>query len=170
MKPKWSDRAAKWSLVLCVVTCAFWALGYWRYLGVTRVASGGSFAGVAVRSGNFVFQWGTSPLISRGWHLQNDPPDPLHPEVQNRGVIHATDKRSGATWTLVYVPLWLLFVALGLMPAYRAIVTRRTRYRLARRRCPTCAYDLTGNASGVCPECGTPVEAAALTRGSGAVV
>jgi uncharacterized paraquat-inducible protein A len=25
--------------------------------------------------------------------------------------------------------------------------------------CPTCDYDLTGNISGTCPECGTPVEA-----------
>ncbi len=24
-------------------------------------------------------------------------------------------------------------------------------------QCASCAYDLTGNASGVCPECGTPV-------------
>lgn len=27
--------------------------------------------------------------------------------------------------------------------------------------CPRCRYDLTGNVSGVCPECGTPVAAAA---------
>ena len=36
-------------------------------------------------------------------------------------------------------------------------------WRRARRhppgRCQECAYDLTGNVSGVCPECGTKIEA-----------
>jgi len=121
-------------------------------------------AGVAVRSGSLVLEWGRSPLVpasGRSWVFQNEPPDPLHPEVRNRGLIHVVDKRSGSNWTLVYVPLWLVFVALGLLPAYRAIVMQRTRYRLARRRCSTCSYDLTGNTSGICPECGTPVITAA---------
>ena len=26
-----------------------------------------------------------------------------------------------------------------------------------RKTCPACGYDLTGNTSGICPECGTPV-------------
>lgn len=29
--------------------------------------------------------------------------------------------------------------------------------RLGRRICERCGYDLTGNVSGVCPECGNPV-------------
>ena len=32
--------------------------------------------------------------------------------------------------------------------------------RLLEGRCPTCGYDLTGNISGVCPECGTPIKPA----------
>jgi hypothetical protein len=28
------------------------------------------------------------------------------------------------------------------------------RQRLAKGQCPHCGYDLTGNVSGVCPECG----------------
>jgi hypothetical protein len=31
------------------------------------------------------------------------------------------------------------------------------RRRLSQGKCPNCCYDLTGNTSGVCPECGTPV-------------
>ena len=35
---------------------------------------------------------------------------------------------------------------------------RRRRARLIRAGlCRSCGYDLTGNTSGVCPECGTPV-------------
>ncbi len=31
-----------------------------------------------------------------------------------------------------------------------------------RGRCRTCEYDLIGNVSGVCPECGTPVSTTAM--------
>lgn len=56
------------------------------------------------------------------------------------------------------LPLWmpaLLFAALAGRGWYR--------YRPFRRpgRCPCCGYDLTGNVSGVCPECGHEVAAAA---------
>jgi hypothetical protein len=35
--------------------------------------------------------------------------------------------------------------------------------RIAHRMCPKCSYDLTGNTSGTCPECGTPVPTRAKT-------
>jgi hypothetical protein len=35
--------------------------------------------------------------------------------------------------------------------------------RCARGQCPQCGYDLTGNVSGVCPECGEKRPAADLT-------
>ncbi len=51
------------------------------------------------------------------------------------------------------VPLWILLLLIGLpigMIFYRD-------YRAARRNiglCHKCFYDLAGNTSGVCPECG----------------
>jgi predicted Zn-ribbon and HTH transcriptional regulator len=36
---------------------------------------------------------------------------------------------------------------------------RRRRYRLTHGLCLTCGYNLTGNVSGRCPECGTPAGA-----------
>ena len=41
----------------------------------------------------------------------------------------------------------------GLLTVPRAI---RTRFRLRRGLCPGCGYDLAGNTSGICPECGAP--------------
>lgn len=38
----------------------------------------------------------------------------------------------------------------------------------ARNGCSRCGYDLTGNVSGVCPECGTPI-ATAVADGRAAV-
>lgn len=61
------------------------------------------------------------------------------------------------------MPIWVLTAFFGVpalvrfFPAER--VYHRIRRRISRHRpgiCPTCSYDLTGNASGVCPECGTP--------------
>jgi hypothetical protein len=60
----------------------------------------------------------------------------------------------------------LRFGVVGACVAYLSLVatlaiTRRVRIdREAAResgRCPVCAYDLTGNVSGICPECGTAV-------------
>jgi len=57
-----------------------------------------------------------------------------------------------------------LFLAIALIPLFvglrkkwlEGVRTMRTRLG----RCPECDYDLTGNVSGVCPECGEEVEAA----------
>ena len=58
-----------------------------------------------------------------------------------------------------WVPHWAIVSALAALPAGRLglLVGRRRRAALYRRRglCPACGYDLTGNVTGVCPECGT---------------
>lgn len=42
------------------------------------------------------------------------------------------------------------------MVAYTLL--RRRLFRFQAGHCPQCRYDLTGNTSGVCPECGLPIE------------
>ncbi len=57
------------------------------------------------------------------------------------------------TW--VYLPVALLL-------AYPALAVGRDRWRAHHRPkegfCQQCAYDLTGNITGICPECGAPVD------------
>ena len=48
------------------------------------------------------------------------------------------------------VPLWMPFLALALPTAF---LWHRDR-RPPKGHCQTCGYDLTGNVTGVCPECG----------------
>lgn len=48
------------------------------------------------------------------------------------------------------IPLWIPFV-LTVLPSI--IMWRRNRHRSG--RCIKCGYNLAGNTSGVCPECGT---------------
>lgn len=52
----------------------------------------------------------------------------------------------------VVIPIWLLFAPAALLSIALWIADRR----LVRSGfCSTCGYDLTGNVSGRCPECGT---------------
>jgi hypothetical protein len=52
-------------------------------------------------------------------------------------------------------PPWFLVLLFGFYPAL-AFTLRSVRLRRRRRRnlCIHCGYDLTGNVSGICPECG----------------
>ena len=57
----------------------------------------------------------------------------------------------------VSLPFWLLIPAC-LTPVIAVIRGPLRRYRRRKRGwCVRCGYDLTGNESGVCPECSTPV-------------
>lgn len=70
---------------------------------------------------------------------------------------------------VVRIPYAALLAATAAIPLLRAIsiplgrLAMRRRRSAARRRglCPACRYDLRGNLSGVCPECGTSTIAAA---------
>lgn len=66
--------------------------------------------------------------------------------------------RVGSHW-VVTVPLWcpfILFFAYPTIAFIRGPVRRWRRYR--KGLCVNCGYNLTGNVSGICPECGTKVE------------
>ena len=51
----------------------------------------------------------------------------------------------------------LLLAAFALEEWYFGRAPRRRRLGL----CPNCGYNLTGNVSGICPECGTPTKTGA---------
>lgn len=54
----------------------------------------------------------------------------------------------------------LLIFVLGFYPTLVLVVGRvRRRHRKRRNLCIDCAYSLTGNTSGICPECGTAIPA-----------
>ncbi len=66
------------------------------------------------------------------------------------------DARGYAIW----IPFWLV---IAVFSPFAFVQWRRTLRALSipPNHCPTCRYDLTGNTSGVCPECGGKVTAMA---------
>jgi hypothetical protein len=61
---------------------------------------------------------------------------------------------------IIGFPLWAPVLAFGAYPLIALILSPywRRRYRRERGLCLHCGYDLTGNVSNVCPECGTQIE------------
>ncbi len=55
------------------------------------------------------------------------------------------------------VPICVFVMCLPISMAAGAVLLPRQR-RVQHGRCKKCRYNLTGNVSGVCPECGTKIE------------
>ena len=61
------------------------------------------------------------------------------------------------------IPVWLVAAMFLAYPIWISTFQARRQLRLARDRsehglCVRCSYDLTGNVSGACPECGRKIE------------
>lgn len=67
---------------------------------------------------------------------------------------------AGYGYASIIVPLWIPFL---LVAVPTALLFWRDR-RMPPGHCKKCRYDLTGNQSGVCPECGTPVQASGTPK------
>ena len=121
--------AASTSMVLCIMTAAIW-VGSFAIPNANR-HPGVGFCWLRIAEGN-------DCLILTHGRLEewiNTPWDGTwYPET------------SVAMW----VPAFLLLAAAALLRAGARRISRSHQPWL----CPACAYDLTGNASGICPECG----------------
>ena len=59
-------------------------------------------------------------------------------------------------FAMLVIPLWIPFVTFAAFPTIAFVRAPSRRYRRRKRGlCIGCGYNLTGNESGVCPECGT---------------
>jgi hypothetical protein len=150
-------RFLKWvGLVLCVPILVAWGVSIDRIAALAWYGEN-SFCTVSTYSGIADFRGGTgeSPHghLERGLHAGLAALPKLN--WQARFGLGLPEGRRGPTWCRVGVPLWVLLV-LTLIPT--AFLWYRDR-RWPRGHCQACGYNLTGNESGACPECG---EATAL--------
>jgi hypothetical protein len=56
------------------------------------------------------------------------------------------------------INLWGAVVVASCLPLWRLIAWQRARHAPWNGLCKKCGYNLTGNVSGVCPECGNPIK------------
>jgi hypothetical protein len=62
----------------------------------------------------------------------------------------------------IFLPLWIPFLIVAIPTAF---LWWRDRRRIPPGHCQKCGYNLTGNMSGICPECGEKVDAASAPKG-----
>lgn len=163
----WKRPAPRWLigtlLAACVLLAATWTTSH-----LVTVTFDGSIVHLRLTEGHiamFYYQqptppgvaWSTGPMLPNqrptlkgipwgtGWNVYRGIP-PL--VVGTRGYF---------SWRGGNIELNLPLGALFVVSVVPTIVLARPDRRLWLGHCKRCAYDLTGNVSGVCPECGTPV-------------
>lgn len=180
MKRRLLNFVAALSLVLCAASVAAWVRSQ---RGSDRLAWGRADGLRSVESarGHLVVDWVVDPRPGRSADfrgLRYTRGDALSPinyllflctdgaetrraaawagfawyERRNAGV--------GAARVRAVAPLWSVGAATAAPPAWAAMglaARLRRRRRVRSGRCAGCRYDLTGNVSGVCPECGATV-------------
>jgi hypothetical protein len=169
------------SVLLCVSAVSLWARSYRRYYFATRLSGvqrdrlGLFFTVHGIHSSLGHLYWDRAEArlvggeaVNSGWNFFSEPAVlpfdiiehlgfgffdrsfPVKLPVQPRPLGSPVSRES-----VVAAPYWSVVVLTG-CPAALRIGQYYRRRRLARRGCcPNCDYNLTGNISGVCPECGT---------------
>lgn len=137
-------RICKWTGVgMCLLICAAWGCGF----TFERKFDGGHY-GITLFDG-FLSLYRIPPELAPARAWANAPLVDLatwYPRIQLHAVM---------SW--IELPLWLVLSASVLATTW---LWRPSRSR--KKGCVECGYSLTGNVSGVCPECGTAIEK--LTR------
>jgi hypothetical protein len=145
-------RVAKWvGTVACLVLVALFAVS-WAHMFRRRVDVIGHFSFMVWDGAAAVIWSNDADLLGDQYTL----PEllvmvgawehPWHPSIYG----------AWNPWG-VYLPLWVPFI---MAVAPTGWLWWRDRRRIPAGHCRKCGYDLTGNVSGRCPECGVPTGAA----------
>jgi len=146
-------RVLKWvGLGVCLVFLIWWPISHRRGVGWQRAYPDRNWLGARkgkcfrISVGQVVFVAGTTGLGYRTGFYSFRVIMPCR--LRYRLWPYYCNSRGG--WYLS-IPLWCFIVVAGL-PA--ACLSWRDHHRFPPGHCQKCGYDLTGNVSGRCPECG----------------
>jgi hypothetical protein len=154
-------RFLKWSgLGLSLLIAGTWSASAWWRVNYEKLLGDGSLSSYHISRGCLeVDRWSyyevTDCIPGDGWWVDGSLSGSgfkwslpsIDIDEYQLGVIH--EYHLGVT-----VPLWTPFLLVAIPTA---ILWWRDRRRFRQGHCQHCGYDLTGNVSGVCPECGTAV-------------
>ena len=174
--PRWAfNGLCLLSLLACLGACVLWVESYGWWLAWTHggPAHGGAVVFVdsgAVYAGGYPRPTGTRHTgAARGGSGRYDPTGGRAADsIESTAGLTANRVIPVRVFTpgpsfhglrLIVVPVWAFALIAALPPA--AWLRGRIRRHRRRRRglCPRCGYDLTGNTSGRCSECGEVVRA-----------
>ena len=185
MRRRLFNIASVMSLVLCVATVALWVRSYWQSYSLyydSRVHDGRAWGGrVRAPRGLLIVQT-YRDVVRRGQELEYQRGKGAEPGWRlegNEAVAYASplylirglwtfylsfdsstngpsDPEMSSKSTTAISPLWVLVLIFAAPIGFWSYRRLRSRRRLP-GNCSACGYDLAGNTSGVCPECGTVV-------------
>jgi hypothetical protein len=167
------------SLLLCVAVCVLSVRSYRVADVFERSRQFIDYSAVELHAGELLWTHRdqTGSIVEdtgvEGWHYrQESPPFPPMSKLLWRedappgwfnfaGFLfrRQSDDTEDFATTVAAVPVWPLSLLFAALPAAR--LYRRLHRRHPLGLCPRCGYNLTGNVSGVCPECGSPAETTA---------
>ena len=160
-------RCFRWpSLILTLVILAAYITSA-RWAVYIRTSHGN---GVGLWPGRLAIErnsWhiATAVVVPRSWlgTPAPNPPSPQSPRDEST-FRFSFEQRRLHNYRAWFIPLWwpltpaMVFAAALWSPELISLITRIGRTRPG--HCP-CGYDLTGNTTGICPECGRPNPASA---------
>jgi hypothetical protein len=153
---RWTlNVAAAASLLLFIGTAALWARSYWAEHKLVRFGRGYVCGGWSERGKVWLQAYQDRRNRVPWWMYNND--NAVSAELDAMGFKTHLGFALVPTRGLVAVPHWFLCMLFLILPTvwYR-------RRRLPRSgHCESCGYNLTGNISGICPECGRAIVAKA---------
>lgn len=147
---KWRQRlrgTCKWGgVTLCVLLACSWLFSLFGGAIYSRWTPKGLEQNFGVLAGGILYRSALLPLsmspIVPGSNWMT-----LSPHANLHSLIWLPTKSASG----FFLPFWIP-IALFAFPTWRLFVTKRGGNRLG--CCAQCSYDLTGNTSGKCPECG----------------
>jgi len=164
-----TTRVLKWAgLVGCLLIVVAWGVSTTRYLRFVAKSWHVSFG-----TGCFFAFWSEKEIQVAVFRVSTGQPGTINNLIRIKGWNYdAAPRRTlssdlGLRWPVLrwarenprfgkggslVIPCWLMLPFIALPTAFLWYRDRRQ----PRGHCQTCGYDLTGNVSGVCPECGIP--------------
>ena len=146
------------SLPLMVGVVGLWVDGYWHHMGIENQEGEGvlSCQGVViigVSDSNGMpssWFWFRTPIT----HSDNSFNITDSYGISFLGFGHSIWRFTSSGGFILSIPYWFLTLIFAVPPGAWFIKWRKRRKLAMVGSCPSCGYDLTGNESGVCPECG----------------